>query len=152
VENRTSKTLGPVWLVVENQMIRIAELRAGATRDVDLSEGEDFRASMQQQLVQIGAAVSFRDQAFGSGNRQPVSDWAGATVMASFPAELNSGPSDGQGYVWPPGLDLSETLSRGDALCLAWMPDTGVLPPQNQFEAPRSRRGALLRLSIPSRP
>ena len=152
VENRTSKTLGPVWLIVENRMVRIPEVRAGATREVDLSEGEDFKASMLQQQAQIGAALTFRDQAFGNVDRQPVEDWAGTSVMASFPGELNSSPSDGQGYVWPPGMDLSESLSRGDALCLAWMPDAGVLPPQNQFEAPRSRRGALLRLSIPSRP
>jgi len=153
VKNRTGQTLGPLWVVTADSVVRLPELRAKATTEVELTNGvESFSQTISQRQSEFSAAVGQREDTFGSGDRQYIEDWAGAAMAASFPSRLSPDPRDGQSYIWPAGFDLSPNLGRGDAVVLAWIPEGGILPPQNQFAAPRSRRGALLRLSVPLHP
>ncbi|HAB17213.1 MAG TPA: hypothetical protein PLX89_05435 [Verrucomicrobiota bacterium] len=154
VENRTRGPLGPVWVISGTQMSRLPELRAGATAEIELDANgaESFSETLSRWQAEFFAAIGNREQTFGSNERRYIDDWPAASVAASFPSMLNRSAGDGQGYVWPAGFDLSPDLRRGNTLVLAWMPNSGVLPPANRFPAVRSRRGALLRLDVPSAP
>lgn len=153
VENRGRQTLGPLWVVSGHRVASLPELRPGALAEVDLSPAsESLTDLMVRRQSEFAAAVSQRETTFGSGDRQPIDDWAEAAMAASFPSLLGPPSREGQAYIWPAGFDLSSGLRRGQAVLLAWLPDTGVMRPLNQFSAPRSRRGALLRLEIPNPP
>ncbi len=153
VENRSRQTLGPLWIVSGLRVTSLPELRPGARVEVDLSRSsESLTDLMARRQAQFTAAVSQRDTTFGSGDRQYIDDWAEAAMAASFPSLLGPESRGNQAYIWPAGFDLSSGLRRGSAVLLAWLPDTGVTPSLNQFSAPRHRRGALLRLEVPSRP
>ncbi|MCW5556391.1 MAG: hypothetical protein KIT22_00870, partial [Verrucomicrobiae bacterium] len=124
---------------------------SGTTRAVDTDEG---RGGSVGELIgswdgQFQQAISRREETFGGGERQPIDDWAQASVAASLASSLQS-PNGA--YVWPSGFDLAPLLRRGDRVVLAWLPDTTLQPPLNRFESMRSRKGTLLRLAVPAAP
>lgn len=151
LQNDSGRRLGPLWILTGDRWVEIPELPSGATQQVDASQG---RSGTMGDLVGawdggFQAAISQREDTFGGGERQPIDDWARASVAASLPSMLHSPNGN---YVWPAGFDLAPLLRRGDSVVLAWLPDTTLAPPLNRFPTARSRKGALIRLAVPPAP
>lgn len=151
IRNSTGRRLGPVWVVGDNRVIPLAELPASSVQAVD------FRPSAGTPLTDLTAgwegrfqiALGQREQTFGGGEKKPIDEWPEASAAASFPSYIQS-PNGS--YVWPAGFDLAPILRRGDRVVLAWMPDTTLTAPLNQFETLRTRKGTLLRLVVSAVP
>jgi hypothetical protein len=153
IENRMRKPLGPVWAVRGSQVVQLASIGPGSRADADFSgAGVTLDEILDRKNGLFSGAVNQRENTFGSGERLFIDDWAEASMAASFPSRLDNRPSGNVSYVWPTGFDLTPEVARGNVVVLAWMSDDGVMPPANQFSAIRSRRGALLRLSVSPNP
>lgn len=153
VDNRTRKPLGPVWVIRADRVVRLESVGAGSQADADFSSpGTPLQELLDRKRDLFFGAVNQRENTFGSGERLFIDDWSEGAMAASFPSRLDNRQQDTFSYVWPPGFDLAPELARGNVVVLAWMAEDGVMPPANRFSATRSRRGALLRLSVPPNP
>ena len=149
IRNNSGRRLGPVWVIAGDKTVALAELPAGASKEVEVSASgpgtiSDFIGRWDSRFQ---TALGQREDAFGGGDRQPIDEWPEAAAAVSFPSALQS-PNGS--YVWPTGFDLTPLLRRGDRVVLAWMADSTVTPPLNQFPTPRSRKGTLIRLAVPA--
>lgn len=149
VKNNSGRRLGPLWVVAGDRTVMLPALASGATQEVTIPSSGPSGVSewVSQWDGRFQSAVTQRENAFGGGDRQPIDEWPEAAAAASFPSRLQS-PNGS--YVWPAGFDLTPLLRRGDVLVLAWMADSTIAPPLNQFPTPRSRKGTLLRLAVPT--
>ena len=68
-------------------------------------------------------------------------------MVASFLGRMGT-QANGQNFVGPPGLDLSAVVAHGNAVLLAWSPDTSPVPPVNQVKSKRAAANTLWRVPI----
>ncbi|MBL9175049.1 MAG: hypothetical protein JNL10_16035 [Verrucomicrobiales bacterium] len=151
VQNALGRRMGPVWVVSDHRLVTLPELPSAAVREIDVSPGagtplSDLTAGWEGRFQ---VALGQREQTFGGGEKNPIDQWSEASVAASFPSYIQS-PNGS--YLWPSGFDLAPVLRRGDRIVLAWLPDTTLTAPLNQFETIRNRKGTLLRLVVSSVP
>jgi hypothetical protein len=64
--------------------------------------------------------------------------------------ELLSDRATYNSFVLSPGLDLTRTVVRGNAVLLAWMPDYAPTASLNQIRSLRSSRHTLWRVIAPA--
>lgn len=155
VENHLAQPLSKAHLVVGERIYELGPLTQQHTNTFTLerNQGTPLREFVQRQGNQFQAAVSQRQQAFGSERISQAWDIPLCTMAASFvsqlsPAPGNVGPYYG-GFVAPAGMDLSALVERGDAVLLAWEAGHSLINPINQFTPRRVQRDTLLRLAIP---
>lgn len=153
--NLTQQRIEHVWVVDSARFIHhFGPVGGGASADLDLSASKrnlPLQGFVNERNAQFQTAVSRRESAFGSNERSHIDDWASASVAASFGSQLGLNNGESRDFVWPSGMDLTGCLSRGDTIVFAWLPDASLIAPINQFEAPRQKKGTLLRLVIPAR-
>jgi hypothetical protein len=56
------------------------------------------------------------------------------------------------GFVNPPGLDLSQLVDRGSAVLLAWSPDYSPIESLKKFNSRRGAKNTLWRVPVPISP
>ena len=149
IRNSTGRRLGPVWVVGDNRVIPLAELPASSVQAVD------FRPSAGTPLTDLTAGweADFKSHSVSeskpSGREKANRRWPEASRSGELPV-LYSVPERQLRLARRvrPGAHPAE----GDRVVLAWMPDTTLTAPLNQFETLRTRKGTLLRLVVSAVP
>jgi hypothetical protein len=95
------------------------------------------------------AVANRRTEVFGGSDEGHIDNWPGASVAASLIGGIATQDGDGQrGFVWPPGLDLSASVERGDVVVMAFAANDSVISPVNRFDAMWTKRSTLYRLVL----
>ena len=90
--------------------------------------------------------------------RNPLGDSGGGhledrpltATVASF-ISLLQGQQSPRSFIYPPGIDLTPQIERGDAVIFAWLSGHSFGGKVNEFQPPRFKQDTLLRLTLPVR-
>jgi hypothetical protein len=150
VQNQTSRAVTAAQLVIGENMFPVGEIAAGQIRTLQVTNGGGIpvRDFVRNHGASYFTTVQERQYAFGRSGGGRIQDLPTASMVASFISQL-SDPQNGMSFVASPGLDLSEAASQGQALLLAWSPDSPPVPPVNQFKSKRSASNTLWRIPVP---
>jgi len=131
----------------------VGAVPAGQTKQVQVtaSGGVMLGETVSQNGSRFQSAVQQRQSAFGESSAGRLDDLPEASVAASFVTQVTRNQG-GWNFVAPPGLDLSQTVERGNAVLLAWTPDYGPVKTMNQFTPRRSARQTLWRVPVDLNP
>ena len=149
VQNLTDHAVTAAQLVVGDNIFPVGELAAGQTKTMKLPKAsggslpEFVRANAQSYFSQ----VQQRQYAFGSRSGGQINDLPNASMVASFLGRIGT-QSNGQNFVAPPGLDLSAVVAHGNAVLLAWSPNSSPVPPVNQLKSKRAAANTLWRVPV----
>jgi hypothetical protein len=148
IENLSDKKITSARVVVANSVLTIGDVDAGGKRSVTIpKEGalqlHDFLA---QHSHNFQSAVQTRRAAFGGNDSGHISDLPAATLAVSFASQMNT-PQNGMSFIEPSGLDMSSTISRGEAVLFAWAADYSPVKPMNQFSPRRTHRNTMWRVA-----
>lgn len=149
VQNLTDHAVTAAQLAVGETLFAVGELSAGQTKTMVLAKTngaslpEFVRTNVQTYLSQ----VQQRQYAFGSRSGGQINDLPGASMVASFLGQPGAQPNV-QNFIAPPGLDLSAVVAHGNAVLLAWSPDSSPVPPANRVKFKRAAANTLWRVPI----
>jgi hypothetical protein len=107
-------------------------------RDFVWTHGQTFQNEVQS-----------RQHAFGGRESGRLSDLPNGTIAASFLSQMSRQQNYMNNFIAPPGLDLTGTIERGNAVLFAWAADYSPVKPINQFSPRRSHRDTLWRVTVP---
>ena len=148
-KNETDRPLTALQLVVGDRIVPLGELTAGQSKVFTVTHGQGVE--LQHYVSRNGSgfhqAAQQRQYAFGASTGGRLNDLPNAGMAASFLSQLGRGQSY-QGFVVPPGLDVSRVVEQGNALLLAWAADYAPVNPMGQFKPKRSFRHTLWRVPI----
>jgi hypothetical protein len=157
IENKLTRPLKEVRVVVENRVFAVGEVEAGASKNFEIistASGTRLPDFVRQHAGQFGYAVQQRRQAFGSSEQQRIANPPLATMAASFTTTLNEGANPqhynyNENFTMPRGMDLADVAQSGQAVLLAWDEGKSLVAPLNQFTPRRQSTQTLLRLAVP---
>jgi hypothetical protein len=153
MQNQTPQPISSAQLVVAGKIHSLGELAAGQSRTIQVTNDtgvllDDF---VRDRGRAFQSAVQERQYAFGRRGGGRIDDLPTACIVSSFIGGLE-GTQAGMNFVTPPGLDLSDAVSQGHAVLLAWSPGARPVPPVNQFKSKRSASNTLWRIPVPLSP
>lgn len=155
VENHTERKLSNIQMVVGSQIFRLAdaglvELAPADVKTITLARdrGRPLRPFLAGYGPIFQGAVSSRQRALGASESGQINDLPDACVAASFMSQL-APQNYGNGFIAPPGLDLSPLLEQGQAVVVAWAEGYAPVKPLYQFTPKRSQRHTLWRVAVP---
>lgn len=151
VENLLPHKLTNVRLAYQAVLYDLGELDARQKKVVRLTlgSGQNLMQFVRTTGHAFSAAAGARRQAFG-GNAQRLEVTPNNVTAASFISQLGIYQGQQRTLLYPPGLDLSALLARGDAVLLAW--DGGNSPASSsllRYRPPRFTQNTLYRLAVP---
>lgn len=153
VANRLDRSLVAARVVIGSQMLTLGEIPAGGTRTFDRASlpASSLEAAVRGQAQRFANIVSARQQVFSATEGGRIDDWTNAVVTASFLGRSSSASGRDQGELFTArqGFDLSDSLTAGQAVLLAWAPGHSPLPPLNRFPARRGTRDTVFRVIAP---
>lgn len=140
-------------VVIGDRAVPLGDLPPGQlkTLTVGASSGfvlRDYVASNGSSFPQV---VDSRQAAFGDSARGMLHDLPNATMAASF-LELLPERGGYNSFVLTPGQDLTGAVTRGNAVLLAWIPDSAPVKSMNQNHSKRSFHHTLWRVITPVPP
>ncbi len=149
VQNLTDHAVTAAQLVVGDRMFAVGELAAGQTKTLKLAKAS---GTSLPEFVQVNgqayvSEVQQRQYAFGSRSGGQIQDLPTASMVASFLGQMGTQPN-GQNFLAPPGLDLSAVVAHGNAVLLAWAPNSSPVPPVNRVKFKRAAANTLWRVPI----
>lgn len=149
--NRLGTALPDVQFVYGDRVFSAGEIAAGERRALTFrpSEGVPLAGYVRNQASDFSSASQSRRQAFGNTESGRIELTPENLLSASFIGlgEGMFGPQ--RGFLYPPGLELSPILNRGEAVILAWHPDAS--PVRESFlnsAVPRRARYSFYRLAL----
>ncbi|RME91540.1 MAG: DUF4350 domain-containing protein [Verrucomicrobia bacterium] len=157
VENHTPHPLAQVALVWNGKVWFLDGVAAGGTRTfpIPLNRGEPLAGLMSLVQQNFQMAVNARRRAFGSTEMGRLDLGLRNLAALSFldaTGVVTTGPGVRQ-WIYPPGLDLSPLLDRGQAVLLAWQPENGPFGrPWLSRPVKRMARHTLYRLAFEPNP
>ena len=152
VENRLSRKLKEVRLAYQGRLYELNDLNPNETKSftLDPARGAALPEFVRNLSQRFQSAAGSRRTAFGRDQSGRLDLASGNLVAASFIGQAMEGPNLQRNFIYPPGLDLSPLLARGDAVLLAWDPGHSLASsPLRRFNPPRATQNTLLRLAIP---
>lgn len=152
VHNRSSKAIKGANIVIDGGVYSLGELASGAQKSFNLSAsgGQQLSEFVRQHGGSFLHAVERRQSAFGDTAGGTIDDFQNATLAASFVSEISSGNNNQYDTFVPPrGLDLSESVTHGNAVLFAWMPDHSATAPLGKFRPLRSFHHTMWRVTAP---
>ncbi|MDB6036624.1 MAG: hypothetical protein JWM99_465 [Verrucomicrobiales bacterium] len=151
LQNLTDRPLTDLRFAYAQSMYEIGNLEAGETKTIllDPTKGTPVSAFVQQNGGSFPHAVGARRNAFGDDSARHLENRPLVATVVSLGKHLAGNQSNFQRFVSPPGLDISASLDKGDAILFAFDPGHAYAKPINQFTPKRVRRDSLLRLVIP---
>jgi hypothetical protein len=149
VDNRTDNKFTGAKLAVGGQILDLGEVPARQSKSFTVNQtGATSLANFAQSQGKIlTEAAQQRQQAFASGQSSFIEDVQQAAMAASFVGLHRTQEGGYREFMWPPGLDLTALVQRGDAVLLAWAPDCAAVKPMNRFSPLRSHRDTLWRVA-----
>ena len=150
VQNQTARAVTAAQLVIGENIFPVGEIGAGQTRTLQITNGSGISVHefVQNHGTGYFSTVQERQYAFGRRGGGRIDDLPTASMVASFISQLSES-QNGMSFVSSPGLDLSEAVAHGEALFLAWSPESPPVPPVNQFKSKRSASNTLWRMPVP---
>ncbi len=154
VQNGGSRPLTNVRLIYRNRIHDLGKVSGGKRRTYTLNanEGELLDAFVTHQATRFPQAVSSRRHAFGRTERGQLDPGPDNLLAVSFVGQIPARGSQ-RAAIYPPGMDLSPLLQRGEAVLLAWQPDASPAPaPFIRSDVPRITRNTYYRLALTPKP
>lgn len=155
VENHTPHPVAGMALVWDNSVRFLERVPAGGKRSFPIREikEESLSTFLGTTENRFQMAVRARQRAFGMAETGWLDLELRNLVALSF---LQRGPTGAPGlrqWIYPPGLELSPLLDRGQAVLLAWQPGVGPVS-RSWLARPVNRMGqnTLYRLAIDPTP
>ena len=151
VQNQQPRPLDDVRFVYQGRYFDLGTIAANARRTFNfrLTEGVSLGNAINARLNQFRMAVGSRRQAFGrteSGRVDPDADNLLAITFLGQGTARNPSQRD---WVYPPGLELSPLLDRGEGVLLAWQPGVTVASaPFIRSTVPRVTSSTFYRLAV----
>jgi hypothetical protein len=151
LQNFTGRPLTDIRFAYAQSIYDIGRLEGNEKKSVLLvpTNGTPVGAFAQQNGTSFQRAIEARRNAFGADAARHLEDRPLVATVASFSKYVNGAQRAFQRFVSPAGLDLSQSLEKGDAVLFAFDAGHAYAKPINQFTPKRLRRDALLRLVIP---
>jgi hypothetical protein len=151
VQNQSQTAITTAQVAIGEKLHAIGEVPAGQTKVFQIT---NYNGSLIEELVRdrgrdYQSRVQERQYAFGRRGGGRIDDLPTASIVASFVGQLSGSPQQGGSFVASPGLDLTEAVTQGHAVLLAWSPGASPAPPVNQFKSKRTASNTLWRLPIP---
>lgn len=150
IENLLEKELTNVRVVAGQMIFSVDPLKPREKRSLRLSQGTPVRSFVQENGQYFSRAVELRRSPLGETAGGHLEDRPLTATVASF-ISLMEGHNQQRAFVYPPGLDLTPQIERGDAVVLAWVGGHSFGGKINEFQPPRFRQDTLLRLTLPVR-
>lgn len=154
IANRRDAALTNIVVIHDRKARVLPSMAGGETLRIDLGAApEPGQAIAVADLTRDWSATfqgvaSRRGEVFGGQGEEHIDNWPGAAVAASLTRAVSGNDEGQRHFVWPPGLDLSPLVERGDVVILAFAPNDSVLPAVNRFAATRQSRSSLYRLVL----
>lgn len=152
IENHTDRSLRNTHLAVGNRIVPTGEIkpRQVTTIKVQPQQGITVRDFVWQHGQNFQNAVQSRQQAFGQAERGRIDDLPNAAITASFLSQMRPQTQQynnyGFNFISPPGLDLSASLTPGQAIFMAWDADYAAARPVRQFTTKRVQKNTFWRV------
>ncbi len=151
VENLLDQPLTETRLFVDGKAYDLGTVPA---RDRKIAQFERQSGRSITQFAQENGrffqmAVDSRRSALGADNRGRLNDPALTAEAASFASLVFSAPGQQRGFIYPEGLDLSQSIEHGDAVLMGFTANQSPIQPIRQFNPPRGKKSTLWRLAIP---
>ena len=154
--NRREAPLTNIVIIHDRKVRLVPSMDGGATLRIDLGsapapgEGMSVDDLTRDWSALFHGVANRRNEVFGGGNgEEHIDNWPGASVAASLIRRMATHDGEGaRSFVWPPGLDLSPLVDRGDVVVMAFAPNDSVIPPVNRFDAIWKKRSTLYRLVL----
>ena len=149
VRNYSGKTISTARLVMDQSVYELGEIPASGSKSIALSgiTATSLESFVNNSIHHYSNKAQQRQRAFGQRASGQIDDLSTASMVASLLGEM-SAPHDGMRIVASPGLDVSRAVTPERAVLLAWSPDTGPVPPLNQFKPKRTAVNTLWRLPV----
>ncbi len=154
VENRTQRPLAGAKLAVEDAILPLGDIPAGATKTFTVSKGPttSLVSFVQRHAQGFQQAVQQHGAAFGNTERGWISDLPNTTVAASFLSQMDQQQNYYNKFIGPPGLDMSPVLEHGSAVLFAWAGDYSPVKSIRQFSPKRTHSDTLFRIALTVKP
>jgi hypothetical protein len=150
LENRTNQKLSNLQLVVEDRISTLGDLAAQESRTISVSRRD--ATALKTFVTNFGGnfqnAVASRQHAIGSTTSGQITDKPNSSVAVSFISQLNRSQMYQNGFLAPPGLELSPVIEHGGAVVLAWAENYTPIKRIEQFTPRRSQRDTLWRFAL----
>ena len=150
IDNQSGKDVKAAKLAVEKLIFDLGEIAVGQTKTKELirSEGKSLEEFVRNEAGSYQSAVQERQYAFGRSGGGRIEDLSTASMVVSLLGESQK-EQNGMNFPASPGLDISGTVTHGNALLLAWSPDTSPAPSITQFKTKRTASNTLWRVPVP---
>ncbi|HZQ47591.1 MAG TPA: hypothetical protein VFC07_11295 [Verrucomicrobiae bacterium] len=148
VKNQLDRPVTGAHLVVAGRIMELGDLPAGQTKAFKFAkeQGTPLKEFVQRYGSNFQNASTLRQRAFGNSVR--IDDLPNSSMAVSFVSNMPQNQG-GNGFISPPGLDLSSLIEQGNAVLLAWESDYSPIKPINLFPTRRSHKDTLWRMSVP---
>jgi hypothetical protein len=149
VRNYSGKSISMARLVMGQSVYELGEIPASGSKNVALSgiPASPLDGFVNDSIHHYANVAQQRQRAFGQRASGQIDDLPTASMVASLLGE-SSAPHNGMQIVAAPGLDIARAITPERAILLAWSPDTGPVPPLNQFKPKRTAVNTLWRLPV----
>jgi hypothetical protein len=153
IQNLLDRPLTSVRVVAADKIYDVGEVPANEKKTFSLApeKGVLLRSFVQENAQYFQRAAELRSNPLGDTSGGHIEDRPLTATVASFISYLNSHQPQGRSFVFPPGIDLSEQVKRGDSVVFAWVPGYSFSNKINDFQPPRFKQDTMLRLTIPVR-
>jgi hypothetical protein len=148
VENKLSKPLDQVWVVVDDKVFEMPKFAPGERRSMTItaSSGQRLEDFVQQNTSNFTLAADRRRDAFGSGQANYLPTPPKHLAAASFMETVPSSNQQRSQFILPQGFDLSQNMRQSQICLLAWAGGYAPIPELNRFNPRRSTRDTLFRV------
>lgn len=151
VQNRLTKPLTHVRVVLDGFLYELGDVPAGQTREWSQATATGS-TSLPDFVNRYGNgfqnAVQQRRAAFGGMESGRLNDLPNDSVAASFLGNLQAGQNY-YTFICPPAFDLSGAAGQNNAIVLAWSAGESPIKPLNQFATRRKTVNTLWRETLP---
>jgi len=149
VVNRSGKAITEARLAIDQLVYGLGEIAPGGTKTVALADipGTPLDSFVNGSVHHYANIAQQRQYAFGRRSSGQIDDLPTASMVVSLLGEMTE-PNNGMRVVASPGLDVSQAITPGRAVLLAWSPDTEPVPPMRQFKPKRTAVNTLWRIPV----
>jgi hypothetical protein len=146
-ENRTEHKLTNAKIAIEGYLMELGDIPAKETKVFNVARGQamslkDFVTAHGQNF---SMAAHSRQRSFGGSESGQIGDMPNSTVAASFLSQLDTPET----FIAPPGLDMSSTVARGNAVLFAWDADYTPVKPLYHLIPKRAHQNTMWRVTVP---
>lgn len=154
IQNGLPQKLAPVFVVFRNRLFTLNELGPRQRKEArfPLASGQPIEQFVAIAGQGFSGAAAARRQAFGRDDRSRLELTANNVAAISFIGQMGLYQGQQRTFVYPPGLELSPLIARGDTVVLAWAAAHAPTPDSMlRQQPPRRSQNTIYRLALAPR-